>query len=312
MINNNLEIGVGVKYIDIHSHLSFGDYQNDFGDVLKRMHEAGVGTITVGTDLKSSIEAVKIAEENENIWACIGVHPTAGGESCEGPSQIKSQFDGASFEKLVKNPKVVAIGECGLDYFRLEDEFNKGLSSGSEAGRGKSSVEFIQKEKARQQKEFIKQIEFAIKYDKPLMLHIRSSSAEALADKDAHDDAYDILKKYPKARGDLHFFTGNSELAKKFIDLGYTVSFPGVITFPPKADQPRADANDAIRNIPLDKIHAETDSPFAAPVPYRGKRNEPSYVIEVVKKIAEIRGENFDIVQKQLINNAKSTFGLKF
>ena len=281
-----------IKYIDIHSHLGFGDYQNDFDDVLKRMHEAGVGTITVGTDLKSSIEAVKIAEANENVWACIGAHPH---------DTENFVFNAEDFEELAKNPKVVAIGECGLDYFRLEDEFNKGLSSRSEAGRGESLVEFIQKEKSRQQKEFIKQIEFAIKHNKPLMLHIR----------DAHDDAYKILSEYKgKVRANLHFFTGGSELAKKFIDLGFTISFPGVITFPPKADQPRADAEDAIKNIPLDKIHAETDSPYAAPTPYRGKRNEPSYVIEVVKKIAEIRGGDFEIVCKQLLKNFKDFFSL--
>ncbi|HNW38206.1 MAG TPA: TatD family hydrolase, partial [Methanosarcina vacuolata] len=133
-----------------------------------------------------------------------------------------------------------------------------------------------------------------------LMLHIR----------DAHEDAYEILKKYPKARGNLHFFTGSSETAKKFINLGYTISFPGVITFPPKADQPRADAEDAIRNIPLSMIHAETDSPFAAPIPYRGKKNEPAYVIEIVKKIAELRGEDEEKVRLQLLENARKVFGM--
>ena len=125
-----------IKYIDIHSHLGFGDYQKDFADVVKRMQDAGVATITVGTDLKSSIEAVKIATENENVWACIGAHPH---------DDQTFIFEAKDFEELVKNPKVVAIGECGLDYFRL--------------------TENIESEKARQKTEFIKQIEFAIKYD---------------------------------------------------------------------------------------------------------------------------------------------------
>ena len=262
-----------IKYIDVHSHLGFGDYQSDFSDVLKRMDRNGVATITVGTDLKSSIEAVKIASENENVWACIGLHPDE-----------SSIFEESDFEQLVKNPKVLAIGECGLDYF---------LSNKSEV--------ISEKEKERQQKEFIKQIEFSIKYNKPLMLHAR----------DAYEDAYNILKKYEglsaqvgKARGNMHFFSGDLEWAKKFIEIGFTISFTGVITFARQYDE-------IIKNISLDKIHAETDSPYVAPIPYRGKRNEPTYVIEVVKKIAEIRGEDLEKVRIQLLKNAKGVFGLQ-
>ncbi|MBU6370680.1 MAG: TatD family hydrolase [Patescibacteria group bacterium] len=254
-----------MKFIDIHSHLSFADYGGDRDALLARMRAAGVGTITVGTDLASSIEAVRLAEKHDGIWASIGVHPK------DNPSLPFAEHD---FAELAKHPKVVAIGECGLDYFSP-----KGKEPVSEA------------EKSRQKKEFIKQIEFSVKYGKPLMLHIR----------DAHDDAYEILKKYPKARGNLHFFTASSEVAKKFIDLGFTVSFPGVITF-------AKETQEAVKNIPLDKMHAETDSPFAAPVPYRGKRNEPTYVIEIVKKIAELRGEDFEKVREQLLENARKTF----
>ncbi len=254
-----------LKYIDIHSHISFADYGKDQAEVLKRMREQEVGTITVGTDLESSKEAVKIAEENENIWASIGLHPK---------DNPKETFEEKDFAELVKSPKAVSIGECGLDYFRMSGD--------------------IESEKERQKKEFIKQIEFAIKHDKPLMLHIR----------DAHDDAYEILKKYEgKARGNIHFFTASSEIAEKFIGLGFTVSFPGVITFAKETEE-------AVKNIPLDKIHAETDSPFAAPVPYRGKKNEPDYVVEVVKKIAELREEDFETVRHQLLENAKMVFNI--
>lgn len=255
-----------IKYIDIHSHISSSDYQSDIIDVLKRMHERGVGTITVGTDLKSSIEAVKIAFENENIWACIGAHPH---------DDKTFVFHEEDFEELVKHPKVVAIGECGLDYFKLTDN--------------------VEEEKERQKKEFIKQIEFSIKHNKPLMLHIR----------EAYSDAYKILDKYPKARGNVHFFTGSGDWAKKFNELGFTVSFPGVITF-------AKETQEAVKNIPLEIMHAETDSPYAAPIPYRGKRNEPSYVVEVVKKIAELRGEEIEKVRIQLLDNAKRVFGINF
>lgn len=266
---------MNIKYIDIHSHLGFGDYDQDLKETIQRMKDSGVATITVGTDLESSKEAVKIAEEYENVWACIGSHPA---------DKRDFVFEEKDFVKLVKSQKVVAIGECGLDYFHIEKEF----------GNGEISVNNISKEKDRQKKEFIKQIEFAIKYDKPLMLHIR----------DAYPDAYEILKKYNgKVRANMHFFAGSLEWAKKFIELGFNISLTGVITFARQYDE-------IIKNISLDKIHAETDSPYVTPAPYRGKRNEPVYVIEVVKKIAEIRGEDFETVRKQLLQNSKGFFGI--
>ncbi len=255
-----------IKYIDIHSHIDFKDFDTDRDELLKRMHENGIATIVVGVDLETSKKCVEIAEKNENIFACIGAHPA---------DNRTFVFEEKDFEEMIINEKVVAIGECGLDYFKLKEN--------------------IESEKERQKKEFIKQIEFSIKYDKPLMIHIR----------EAYDDAYAILKDYPTARGNLHFFAGDLDWAEKFIDIGFTLSFTGVITFARNYDE-------VIKNIPLDKMHAETDSPFVSPIPYRGKRNEPTYVIEVVKKIAEIRGEDFDMIRLQLLENAKLVFsGLK-
>jgi TatD DNase family protein len=265
-----------IKYIDIHSHLGFEDYGQDLKDVIKRMKESGVITITIGTDLESSKEAVKIASEYENIYACIGAHPV---------DKKDFIFNESDFESLVKNPKVVAIGECGLDYFvnpkfKVEGEKLKGI---------------LDEEKERQKKEFIKQIEFSIKHNKPLMLHIRN----------AYEDSYEILKKYNgKVRGNVHFFTGSSEWAQKFHNIGFTVSFPGVITFAKECEE-------AVKNIPLDMIHVETDSPYASPIPFRGKRNEPTYVTEIVKKIAEVRGEDYEKVRIQLLKNANRVFGIK-
>jgi TatD DNase family protein len=258
--------------MDIHSHLGFEDYGKDLDEVIKRMKDAEVGTIAVGADFKSSEDAVKVAIENENIWACIGQHPN------EKKDEV---FDESKYEDLVINPKVVAIGECGLDYFVNSKDKSEGKSISEE-------------EKDRQKKLFIQQIEFAIKHNKPLMLHIR----------DAHDDAYEILKDYKgKVKGDLHFFTSNLSNAKKFIELGFTISFPGIITY-------IRDFDKVIKGIPLEMIHAETDAPFASPAPHRGKRNEPAYVIEVVKKIAEIRGEDIEKVTIQLIENFKKLFGI--
>ena len=276
-----------MKYIDIHSHLGFEDYGADKIDVISRMKEAGVGTIAVGADLATSIEAVKVASENENVWACIGQHPTHNMTENEVSHGLLG-FDEFEFEKLVKNPKVVAVGECGLEYYKLV-----------------GSPEEIEKIKSKQKEEFIKQIEFAIKYDKALMLHIRDGEVKG----GAFNDAYEILNKIKQEknlasfRGDVHFFTGKLEMAQKFIELGFTISFVGLITY-------IQDFNKIIKAVPLASLQAETDAPYVAPVPYRGQRNEPSYVIEVYKKIAEIRGEDPEAVRLELLRNAKRVFGL--
>lgn len=277
-----------IKYIDIHSHLGFEDYGADKIAVINRMKEYGVGTIAVGADLATSIEAVKVANEFENVWACIGQHPTHNSTQDVTETEIHhgvSSFDEKEFEKLVSNPKVVAVGECGLDYFFRDQKI---ISD-------KLKVESY---KERQKEIFIKQIEFAIKYNKALMLHIRDGEVKG----QAFADAYEILKLYQgKVRGDVHFFTGKLEMAQKFIELGFTISFVGLITY-------IQDFNKIIKAVSLTSLQAETDAPYVAPVPYRGQRNEPSYVIEVYKKIAEIRGEDPETVRLQLLKNAKRVF----
>ncbi len=268
-----------MKYIDVHCHLDFPDYGAELGEVLARMREREVGAITIGTDLESCKRAVKIAEENENIWACIGVHPE------------EKEFDEALFEKLVASEKVVAIGECGLDFFRLKPEE-------------------LEAEKERQEILFRKQIEFALKHNKPLMLHCRparnaSLGSASVAGGDSYDEVRAILESYDdkKLRGNSHFFAGTKEQAKRFLDLGFTLSFTGVVTF-------THDYDEVIKFAPIGSIMSETDSPFVAPVPYRGKRNEPTFVIEVAKKIAEIRGETEEKVRIELLQNAQKMFGL--
>jgi TatD DNase family protein len=170
---------------------------------------------------------------------------------------------------LLKHPKVVGIGECGLDYYRLSAD-----------------------SAAKQKEAFIAQIDLANEAEKPLMLHIR----------EAYGDALDILKTHanPPAggQGNAHFFAGTIEEARRFLDLGFTLSFTGAITFAKQYAE-------LVEYVPLDMIQAETDCPFVAPVPYRGKRNEPAYVTEVVKKIAEIKKLPLEEVEKTLVENAK-------
>ncbi len=257
-------------YYDIHSHLNLKPLSKNLEEVIERMREAKTKTITVGVDLETSKQAIIIAEKNEDIWATIGLHPT---------DNEKEIFDSVEYEKLGKHPRVVAIGECGLDYYRKDDEETK----------------------KRQKEIFLKHIELAIFLDKPLMIHARPKEGSM----DAYEDVLSILEEKKKTNeklsGNFHFFVGNLEIAKRVFALGFSVSFDGPITFTKEYDE-------VIAFAPIDKIHAETDAPFAAPHPYRGKTNEPAYVVEIVKKIAEIKKLPLAELAGELRSNFIKTF----
>ncbi len=249
------------KYFDIHSHLNFKDYDTDREEVIAKLRETDTHTIVIGTDYETSLSAVELAEKHEGIYAAIGVHPV------DNPSRA---FELDKFEELAKHPKVVAIGECGLDFYHA-----------------KKAEDY-----ERQKKLFLEQVDFSVRHGKPLMIHARNAYEELL-------EILEPLKKEhgDKLCGDIHFFAGDWPTAQRLFAIGFTVSFTGVITFV-------RDYDEVIRKAPLEMIMAETDAPFVAPVPYRGKRNEPAYVSEVVKKIAEVRGEALETVQTALVNNA--------
>ena len=216
--------------------------------------------------MESSKSAVELAEKHKEIYACIGIHPI------DNPNQ---SFEKEKFEDLVKHPKVVAVGECGMDFFHAD-----------------KSADYD-----RQKKLFLDQLDFAITHDKPVMIHARDAYTELLEILEPIKDEYGV-----KLRGNVHFFTGSIEVAKRFFNIGFTISFTGVITF-------TRDYDEVIKSAPLEMIMSETDAPYVAPVPYRGKQNEPSYVSQVVKKIAEIRGEGEEVVRATLVNNALSMIG---
>lgn len=268
-----------MKYFDSHTHVNFAAYNDDREAVILRAKDAGVAMNVVGTQLDTSTSAVALAEKYDNVFATIGLHPIHTSKSYHdaqelgaGAKEFTSRgeiFDSKSYEALGRNPRVIAVGECGLDYYRAEANT-----------------------KELQKKTFIEQIELANKLGKPLMLHIRNAYADAL----------EILQAHAKVRGDVHFFAGDWETAKKFLDFGFTLSFTGVITF-------THDYDEVIKNAPLDMILSETDAPYVTPVPYRGKRNEPAHVIEVVRSIANIRGQDLETVASQLFSNARRVFG---
>jgi TatD DNase family protein len=275
-------------FFDIHSHLHDNAFDVDREKLLADMKAYGVGSIVVGTDMKESNAAVELATQHEHIFATVGLHPA---------DNVTEEFDRVAFEKLASISKVVAIGECGLDYYYIETFFERDIKSGKVTWNKDTEV-------ARQKKIFEEQIELAVAVDKPLMLHGRPSKGTM----DAYEDMLSLLEDAKKKhgarlRGNAHFFVGTIDIAKRFIDIGFTVSFSGVITFAKEYD-------DVVRYLPITMMHAETDSPYATPAPFRGERNSPMYVQEVVARIAVLRAEPFEEVRLQLLKNASNMFGV--
>jgi TatD DNase family protein len=260
-----------MRYFDAHSHIHGKEFDADRDEVLARMRAAGVSTITVGTYLESSRQAVALAESEPDVWATVGLHPTDTDES----------FDEKEFRELAEHKKVVGIGECGSDYFWEKDE---------------------QKRKI-QRENFARQVGLSLAVDKPLMIHGRPSKGSM----DAYEDLLNVISdfRFPvsKSPGNVHFFVGNKEIAKRFLDMGFTMSFTGVITF-------ARDYDEIIRYFPIESILSETDCPYVSPVPYRGKRNEPAYVTEVVKAISGIKKLPAEVVAESLFTNTRRVFGL--
>lgn len=267
------------QFFDVHAHVNAEQFDADRAEVLERMREAGVWSIQVGTDRKSSQQvSMMAASVKEGTYASIGVHPI---------DDRNEQFQEPFFAEIVAGENVVTVGECGLDYSRLAD------------------VENVLAEKSRQKDLFEKQIDFALAHDLPLMIHCRDSDKKLA---DAHRDVIAILtaKKNltgASLRGNIHFFSQTIDIAREYFALDFTISFTGVITFSNEYDE-------VVRLSPLDRIMSETDCPYVTPTPHRGKRNEPIFVEEVVKKIAEIRGEDFETVRSALVQNALRVFNI--
>ncbi len=265
------------NYFDIHSHLNLKPLYESRAGVLARMKEQGVGTITVGVDYGTSKIAIDLAEENPDLlWATVGLHPN---------DNVDEIFEYEKYLELAKHPKVVAIGECGLDYFRDQSEETK-----------------------IQQKEiFKKQIELAIEVGKPLMIHARPSKGSM----DAYKDVLNILESYCNLQPatfnllcNFHFFVGDLSIANRIAINGWTMSYDGPITF-------STDYDEVIRSTPIENIMAETDAPYAAPVPYRGKTCESWMVTEVIKKIAELKGMTEEECKQAMLSNVKRVFGIE-
>ncbi|MEK7115167.1 MAG: TatD family hydrolase [Patescibacteria group bacterium] len=268
---------------DSHTHIHFPAFDKDRDEVIKKAQVAGVKMITVGTNLETSKEAIEIAEKYpDDIWATVGFHPSHVSkegwyfDKNEMKKPVREEFHIDSFRKLAEHSKVVAIGECGLDYFRIK---NQDLRI-----------------KEDQKKVFIEQINLARELQKPLMIHCRPSKG---AD-DAYEDLPLLIKDFnlPKV---IHFYVGSIHTTKKLLEFGCSFTFGGVITFV-------RDYDEVIKFLPMENILLETDAPYVAPEPHRGQRNEPAYVIEVAKKIAELKNVSVEEVINKTTQNTKRIF----
>jgi TatD DNase family protein len=270
-------------YFDTHTHVNFDAYKEDQEDVIKRSLDNGTWLVNVGTQSTTSKATVELAANyTEGVYATIGLHPLHTFQHMvdEEESHFESRqesFDEKYFESLLSD-KVVGVGECGLEYFRLPSE-NQGEI------------------KLKQKEEFIKQIHFAKKHNLALVVHCR----------EAYEDLLEILRsEYQGLRAIIHSFTHDWDTAKKFLDLGYYIALNGILAF-----DKTGRLAEVCKNTPLDRLLSETDAPYLAPPPYRGKRNEPSYVKYVVMKIAELKNMDTGEVENQLFQNALNVYGIK-
>lgn len=249
--------------IDTHSHLDFPEFAEDFDEVRKRAGEVGVKRIiNIGVDLDSSRKAVEFADRYPEMFAAVGFHP-------HDAKHYGDKME-AELRSLANNFKVVAIGEIGLDFYRDHSPRDK------------------------QRKVFVRQIHLAQSLGLPIVVHIR----------DAYDEAMDMLAAENAAQHGvvLHCFSGNRQQAFRALDLGFMLSFGGVLTFK------NSRLPELVVDIPLESIILETDCPFLAPHPYRGQRNQPAYVQLVYMKLAEILGLDIDEIEAQIDRNAEAFF----
>ncbi|MBI2031501.1 MAG: TatD family hydrolase [Candidatus Levybacteria bacterium] len=263
--------------VDVHCHLNFHSFEKDYDEVIKHASKNGVKKIiNVGTKIDSSQEAVELAKKYENLHAIVGVHP-------HHADKLERNWI-LELEKLTKNPKIVGIGECGMDFYRYK------------------SNDIV--DPSLQKEVFIKQIELAYKLKLPLQIHNRHAGKEIIEILTHHKSS---LLNTP---GMFHCMSGNIELLKGVLELGFYIGFDGNITYKGIAPGEDTFLPDLVKYTPLDRIVTETDSPFLTPEPYRGRRNVPSYVIIVGESIAKIKNASFAEVNKITTENAMNLFKL--
>lgn len=284
--------------IDTHAHINFHAFKDDAKEVLQRALDNGVQVVTVGSQIDTSRHGVELANMFESgVYAAVGLHPehTHIQEVDEEDAHFKTReehFDTSKYRSMAQDKKVVGIGECGLDYYRMPE--------------GQDPEPIKQKQKAA----FIAQVKLARELNKALVVHSRPA-------KDSNELFDDLLKilneemSHPSPlnpeplRFEVHSFTGSPEYLQKFLDRGAYVSFNGIITFDKTGNMEKL-----VQMTPLNRILLETDCPFLAPVPHRGHRNEPSFVKFVAEKVAQIKKLSVDEIEEITTKNARNLFRL--
>lgn len=279
------------QLIDSHAHVNFKPFRADWKEVIERAQQAQVGVVNVGSQLTTSQRSVEVAKEfSSGVWAAVGLHPIhlaedhveediIDGEKISFTTR-QERFDFPAYLKLAREPQVVAIGECGLDFYRLPEDQAK-----------KTAYIAIQKETLKEQ------IGLALQVGKPNIFHCR----------EAYEDFLEIVEKYRgQVRGVVHCYTGQPEVVDKIVAAGLYVGFTGIITFP-KTEY----LAEAVRRVPLDRLLVETDCPYLAPAPFRGKRNEPAFVEHVARRVADIKGVSYETVCQQTVRNTQELFCLR-
>lgn len=244
--------------IDTHAHLTDRKYTEDRTQIIDRINKNNIIVINNATYIEDSVKSVNLAEKNRNIYSTFGVHPL----------DIDKNIDFSFFTEYLKHPKVIAVGEIGLDYHYFSDN------------------------KKKQTEIFEKQLAIAKEYNLPAVIHAR----------DAVNDTIDIIRNY-ETKGVFHCFSGDKNELKHILDMGYYIGFDGPITF-----KNNINLTELLQYCPIDRIFCETDSPYLTPIPYRGKRNEPLYVSLIYDKIAEIKNINITEFQDIIYNNVTGLF----
>ncbi|HTR81073.1 MAG TPA: TatD family hydrolase, partial [Bacteroidota bacterium] len=266
-------------YIDSHAHLFDTVYKDDIDDVIARAASLGVKFFVVpATNLETSRQAIELSERYDSVFACVGLHPL----DLVGADEKML----AEVEKLSEHKKVVAIGEIGLDYYY--DTTPKGL----------------------QREMYRAQIRIAIRRNLPIVVHTRDSMEDAItiAEEEIGGNEYwrsqqaTANSRFPAPKGVFHCFSGDASTARRLFNLGFLVSYPGIVTFK------NSSAVETLRTIGYDHIMLETDSPYLTPAPHRGKRNEPSYIPDIGRKVAEVCGATIEDVARTTTYNAKKLF----
>lgn len=284
--------------IDTHAHAHFRAFASDMDQVIARSLERGMIINLVGTQQDTSRAAVATANRYEGVFASVGLHPEHlfSKHVAEEETSFQSReedFDYNFYLELAVDPKTIAIGECGLDFYRIPESLTKEAML------------------PKQREVFLQHIKLAQESHLPMVIHCRDPVREPLVPygAGAHDELIEILKNNPVA-GTIHCYTSNWANAEQYLAMGFYIGFTGVITFPPLKKNPQAQVEllEVVQKMPLDRILLETDCPYLAPIPYRGQRCEPWMVEATAKKIAELRGISLSEVTEATAENAKRLF----